>query len=783
MGLGVFLLVVIVAVAGLVFLVSREPRSAPSPGPPSLPSLRPESPPAPRASAPPVPRPIPMSNPLSSKPVPIPPRVPRSAPHSAGDRFWIPAGGSAKVAGREIGGMVYVGSGLAPVSPYRGTVEPSLIDPRQRVTWGDPDSGGQLMRYWPSYSIIDPKSRAAYLHWLAGGRRDPAAYIGYVFLFFYGIERRVLVDAQESEPARAEVDGLLAEVERLLGLYGGNRSFRGYAASFLAAARLLHRPIDPSTLEPPRTRDGFQVPLNVKIALGAFAAEGKAIPPEWAYAWAITAPEIRLRTPAQRCPKELEELFRIRYAEAFPGGGLKVKPNRTKIQASYHPSSPTFLGSVALSLPNLPDVTSLTAPLRKLQEIVDRTQQDLDVYSRWVGRTGDVESPAALALLPPELAQGREGEEVRRFRAWVEERLAGGDSAVVRASDLAERWPCQMEGKIARRDAEMLAAFLAGRGYGLEPDVRFGGPVPGNGAAVLFRLAAGPEPEPGPGYHAAAVLLHMAVAIAAADGAVSEREERHLLDHLESALQLAPTERTRLKAHLRWLATAPPGLAGLKKRIAPLAESQRRSIGQFLVTVAGADGHVGAEELKLLSRIYPLLGLEAQSVYSDVHALAAAEAPPAVEPVTVIPAGPRPDEFRIPPPSPRPAGVALDPRKVQDKLAESESLAGLLEGIFGEEEEPLRPAAPKPLETVPGAAGPPPVAGLDGAHSALLRRLAEKTSWSRMEIEQLAAELGLLPDGALELINEAAFERSGAPLLEGEETLEIDGQVLEEILA
>jgi hypothetical protein len=39
-----------------------------------------------------------------------------------------------------------------------------------------------------------------------------------------------------------------------------------------------------------------------------------------------------------------------------------------------------------------------------------------------------------------------------------------------------------------------------------------------------------------------------------------------------------------------------------------------------------------------------------------------------------------------------------------------------------------------------------------------------------------------MPDGALEVINEAAFERCGVPLLEGDETIEVDGQILEEML-
>jgi uncharacterized tellurite resistance protein B-like protein len=305
---------------------------------------------------------------------------------------------------------------------------------------------------------------------------------------------------------------------------------------------------------------------------------------------------------------------------------------------------------------------------------------------------------------------------------------------------------------------------------------------------VIFRLASDGSAEPGPAYHAAAVLLHLAVVVSAADGEISAREERHLLAHLESALQLSPAERTRLKAHLHWLMAAPPGLAGLKKKIEPLAESRRREIGQFLVTVAGADGQVGAEELKLLAKIYPLLGLEAQAVYSDVHALASAEIPPAAEPVTVRPAEPGPAGFPIPKaPVVRPAGgIALDLRKVQAKLIETEVIAGVLEGIFGEEEaQPLSPVArtATPATAAEKTAGPPPVAGLDEPHSALLRRLSEKAIWERVEVERLAAGLGLLPDGALEIINESAFERCGAPVVEGEETLEIDAQVLEEMLA
>jgi len=125
--------------------------------------------------------------------------------------------------------------------------------------------------YWPSYAAISPRARAGYLEWLAAGRRNPGAPIGFVFLFFYGIERRVLVDAQTSEVARAEIDGLVDEIEALLAVYGDHPSFRGYASSFVEVGRLLHRSVPLDELEPRFDAAGWDVPLSTKLALGAYA--------------------------------------------------------------------------------------------------------------------------------------------------------------------------------------------------------------------------------------------------------------------------------------------------------------------------------------------------------------------------------------------------------------------------------------------------------------------------------------------------------------------------------
>ena len=89
------------------------------------------------------------------------------------------------------------------------------------------------MPYWPSYSGIGPQARATYLDWLASGRSDTRYGVGYVFLYFYGLERRFFVDKPDEDEKRL----LIAEVERLLRIYGDNRSVKGYLGAFLDAAQ------------------------------------------------------------------------------------------------------------------------------------------------------------------------------------------------------------------------------------------------------------------------------------------------------------------------------------------------------------------------------------------------------------------------------------------------------------------------------------------------------------------------------------------------------------------
>lgn len=159
-------------------------------------------------------------------------RIPdRSAEFEDMEPHWVPAGEAIEIAGEKIpGGMFYLGTstGLS-----YGETEPSMIDPNLPVARRIVDIAERLTYYWPSYDSLSPEARRAYLQWLSSGRKAPHANIGYVFIFFYGLERRAFVDAKSDPDAAAEVPAIIAEVERLRAIYQDNYSFQGYTRRFL----------------------------------------------------------------------------------------------------------------------------------------------------------------------------------------------------------------------------------------------------------------------------------------------------------------------------------------------------------------------------------------------------------------------------------------------------------------------------------------------------------------------------------------------------------------------
>ncbi len=284
---------------------------------------------------------------------------------------------SVTVAGREIGGMVY----LAPEhrrSAWEQIGRP-FIDPRLPVLAEGADLAGEGMPYWPSYSGIGPQARATYLDWLASGRSDKRYSVGYVFLYFYGLEHRFFVD----KPGEDEKELLIAEVERLLGVYGNNRSVRGYLGTFVDTAQATLGYED--NPEPRLERSGYELPLSLRVTIGRMSREGSPIGADWLLRWYAAHPDYSLRTPATRAFPEFRALFGQLVDERFPEG-IPVPMSKRTLRAQYHAASSEFVLDLEEYIGQVPDISRLSRPLNVAKTIAEEATDALDKYSRFLGR-------------------------------------------------------------------------------------------------------------------------------------------------------------------------------------------------------------------------------------------------------------------------------------------------------------------------------------------------------------------------------------------------------------
>ncbi len=657
--------------------------------------------------------------------------------------LWVSPGQSARVAGYDIpGGYIYIGQDLPSAI---GTIEPALINPALPLGSHEPDRSGHVLDPAPSYHLISPDSRAAYLAWLAGGRDCADVPVGFVSLFFSGLERRVLVDAADDPAVRRELPAIAAEVRRLRAAHfpAGN-SFNSYASAFLDVLDLLCAPnwrpgsSPPSGAPPAPCLDRWPVPMALRVALAGFAVTGRPVPADWARSWAWYHPSLFPQTPQTRCPQEFEQLFAVRYTRRFAAGLVPQTAARPPIRIGYAPASPG-IDALVLDRPDLPDVLEEPRATRELGALVDSVTDALTPYSRWLARTpGGHGSLASTALLPADLLDLDPGP-LRHLLAWANANLDGQFAAVIDASEFSAFWSTADPAGMSRDEAASLALILARAGLGVEPDIRFGGPALAPGPAVLFRLDREAVDVPSPGYLAATTMLHLAAAVALAAGQGSAptgrtRRERGrsgvdadgstadgarsgpddsanaIITGLAAEVRLSVTERSRLAARLRWLFASGAALPRSDRRISALTAAEREAAGYFLVSVATAGPVLAPETVTALTKAYRLLGLDPDLAYRRLHqrsvgqsgaapsghGVASADGPIVVRRLRAGPPGhqlPRtaPSSGTAPEAAPgalagAASGVQLSQEVITRKMTEAAAVSTLLASIFTDEE-------------------------------------------------------------------------------------------------
>lgn len=673
---------------------------------------------------------------------------------------WIKSGELITIKGQTFSsGNFYFGGKLSSLDGY-GT-EASLVDDSLKVENKPSSFEDESLGYWPKFISLTPQGRGAFLSWLSSNRSDPETPLGYVFIYFYGLERRIAVDSIHQAVDDAEFKSLFDEILRLKGIYGSSRSFSNYSTRLLEFMCLL-RPhvVSHPELEKSPQRDS----LLFKHRLATTVSEEKPVPAELALAWIRFYPDYNLKKPARRCSYEFSQMFTRLYSKKY-GEGIVVKPNKTRLKIEYHPAS-SSLRSISFPQQDLPDPSNLKGPTNKLIAIADECTAKLDAYSRYLAKPDtcrtDIE---AILLLPDELGYIGYTLGLGEFKKWADNAISTKNGLV----NVEKFWTytkSSLPAKINKKEAELIQNLAQKAGYGIAPDTRYHHvKTSTDGKLVLFPEGHGKYFEPSKEFNEMGMTLRLGAMVATIDSHVDQTEKNLLIQLIDHDTNLSPTEKRSLHAYLLWRLNTPSNVTGLKARVGTLGKTEKVAVSRILVGVAMADGKIDPDEIKQLEKLYTLLGLDKALVTGDIHGMSSSKA------------GLRPVSTQSEDISPASTSFQLDESILAIHESETKDVQSMLGAIFMENE-----PTGEPDETITDSTAVEEESGIDKHHYALFESLTRKDKWTREEVEALCRDSGLMVSGALEIINDWSFDKVDTAVLEEDgDAIYVDQEIVEEI--
>lgn len=680
----------------------------------------------------------------------------RTNPDARGNSAWVAADTPVVVGPFKIAkGLIYVGSSLLKQGGWSDQ-ENCLIDPRQKVAKsGDPT--GETMGYWPSYSQLTPSARYSYLEWLAGDRSDPNTYIGYIFLYFYGLERRLML-----EPTAPGNGAVASEVRRLHEIYGDNGPFNRYASELLSAYELQSGEHS-ATLISGLEQNGYEVPTAIKIAIGVRVRDQRPIEPELLLRFVTTHPETRLRTPAKRAPEILETLFIAAAEERYPNGYV-MKPGRTKaLKKRYRACSGTFEVDVDILGGAIPDVTDRAEPINTVRRIFDRCTDALDEFSRALGRQpGMRPSLSVISKLPLSLRRSEAEKLEGSPLAALDEMAKQQKLATVEL--ISEITGISLAGTPTKSKLREISQLCASFNLGVTFDPAFAFKVAvANDQAILFSLTSDKLAEATPRFRELQLSLMLSMLVGHADGHFHESERNAILGRIQQAVGLTEDDRLRLIAEVRLNEANPERLEDWMKRLKDVPSEAREAIVSELIVTATADGELHADEIRKLETIFRRMGMPVNDLYDRLHGFN-----PASKDSRNATASTKPNQGN--------KKQTIDLSRLQSIRSETLVTSSVLADIFNEEEDDVPAVSEEIPDDVPTSSEL--FDGLEQRYGLLLSELISRSSWSSADFEHLVRDAGLMPGAAREAINEWALDRFDDLLLEGDDPVDVNVHLL-----
>ncbi len=649
-------------------------------------------------------------------------------------------------------GMFYIGRTFGP--GYEGH-DRYIIYPVLPI-------GGRAKDYYPgnpyfsSYEQLPPSGRKAYLEWLSGSCRDTDVPDHFVRLYCGGLYHRVFVEQG------GDMETVFHEARRLVVLHRDNSVFVELLGNLLAFGSIFSAVSGQSPQRADEWRHSVHPAASVVLRIASLVGARQPIGADDAFLFAMERGKFKSATNLDKVDADgVRLLWRRRYGGRYPEGML-VDPPPQKLKLEL--AMPDGVKSVRVPVPawakTLPDPRLALGMCERIDTMLAECVREMGGYSRLVRKTpGAAGTLQAVAALPKQLVATSLAGRFSNLKSALDNQLAKQGIAVSAAKKLFEfmELPFRSDDEITPSVRRLISSAMDKMDIGFEPDGRYGSTqFSVDGSIVFFRGEDGTPVEWTGSYAVHRALADFVMGHVCGPDRM-QAAETALFEIRRADLSLEAGERIRLGAHARSLARnhglgkPPPFKQG------KLADGEKRALAKHVVEAVALLPELEREALAKVEKFIAKLGGDRRELHSALHRRATADGDGLV---SVLKAEPdRGVVIPKPPRQPTQSLPSLDLEKLKRLEAETVEVTGLLSGIFSE---PQQVSISAPVET--------PAEGtrfgeLDVAHSSVLAAVMEAGTMARAKFDALAKSVKLMPDGALETINDMALDAFGEAVL------------------
>lgn len=687
---------------------------------------------------------------------------------------WVGFGNSIAVQGHTIvNPLTYWSDGAS--SPQ----EASCID--RKLSIGKTGTDTQTLPYYPQYSNLTPEQRGKYLSWLSRGRNDDLDEIGYAFIYFYGLERRGIIEKEDTEK-------LLEEARRLLIRYPNSNSFNSYVNHFIAyiVGSRLNEMEEPAISKYFPSLDNLDE-SSANVILAWYWKKNKPVSWELGYSLSKNSRNSPKNNIARKNPELLKRLFKEKFLTHFPQG-IPIDPDYNLFQLEYRPASPSLLGYVGYSRETKRiETVSLSIPpqgsdhFRTVSKIWVECLDELKPLTTKLEKSGGKVTREVYSLIPRELKVGMIHPDMELWQQYLSTKIPVNGLTIAKISELAGFLGIEERDSLTATQSKTISTTAEELGFVIVPDPTIAGTsYKWNDAVAIIPISDNENPV-SENFQRTALIFEMAHGIAASDDSVSPEEEDLLFQFVTERFTLKSSEINCLKGLQQVLAIQPPSLSRIGKRLSKhLNPEQKIALANFFGEIVLLDNKFVKEEQKAIKTVFKALEIDPAVSDELIKKFLVGNIPD--EPITVLKSGKTRKGEAIPPPVIKPE-FSINREKLKQTMEDTRAVQDILASVFKQEEEEMEidlepevkiPETPVKIYTRPGEFDLPfpseTIPALDTKYLSMLYDIMKSDEMSQDDFTGLARKHNLMPRAAFDDINTWADEELGDFLLEESES-------------